>query len=66
MSGAACSTACGYCGACTASWEREPEDDDDTEVCPDCLGSGEIVREDGSDVQVIAVCLECDGKGWLS
>lgn len=62
MPGSACGEWCGHCGACTAAWEREA---DDTEVCPDCLGSGEVVREDGSDLQVIAVCLECDGKGWI-
>ena len=24
---ALCSANCGWCGACTAAWEREPEDD---------------------------------------
>ena len=40
--------------------------DDETEVCPDCLGSGEVNREDGSDQIVTAVCLECNGKGWIA
>jgi DnaJ-class molecular chaperone len=62
----ACTPGCGWCGGCTAPWEREADDDeDDTEVCPDCHGSGEIVREDGSDRQIAAVCLECGGKGWI-
>lgn len=39
--------------------------DDLTEVCPNCMGRGEVVREDGSDHQVEAVCLECGGRGWL-
>ncbi len=60
----ACTEACGPCGACTEPWERELEDDD-CEVCPDCLGSGEVVRCDGSDRDVVAVCLECNGKGWI-
>lgn len=60
---AACSEACGLCGGCTAPWEREA---DDVEVCPDCLGSGEVVRCDGSDRDVMAVCLECHGKGWIA
>lgn len=59
---AACSEACGHCGACTAPWERESED---AEVCPGCLGRGEVVRCDGSDWEVVAVCSECDGKGWI-
>lgn len=33
-------------------------------VCPDCFGSGEIMREDGSDQIVRAVCLECSGRGY--
>lgn len=56
----ACSSFCGWCGMCTAAWERE---DEDTETCPDCFGSGEVVREDGSDFQVVAECLECHGTG---
>lgn len=65
LSGSACTPDCGWCGGCTSAWERETEDEDeDTEVCPDCQGSGEIVREDGSDFQIVAVCLECGGKGW--
>lgn len=39
--------------------------EDTREVCPNCMGSGEVVREDGSDHQVEAVCLECHGCGWL-
>lgn len=60
--GAACSAACGYCGACTAAWER----DDESETCPDCAGSGEIVREDGSEFRVVAECLECHGTGEVA
>lgn len=36
------------------------------EVCPDCYGSGEVIRY-VSDLHVNdAVCLECNGKGWVS
>jgi hypothetical protein len=62
-SGAACSAACGFCGGCSSAWERE---EDDTEVCADCLGSGEVIRCDGSDHEGAAVCIECDGKGWVA
>lgn len=54
---------CGNCGMCTEPWEAE---DDDRDECPDCLGSGEVVREDGTDIRVLAECLECHGQGWLS
>lgn len=60
---ALCGPGCGHCGMCTAAWEREA---DDVEVCADCLGAGEIVRENGSDVLVVAECRECEGKGWTA
>ena len=54
---------CQMCGGCTDAWERE---DAEIEVCPDCLGSGEVIRCDGSDRQVVAPCGECEGKGWIA
>lgn len=35
------------------------------EVCPDCLGTGEIVRQIADGVEREAVCLECNGSGWI-
>lgn len=43
----------------TAAKSRERE------VCPDCLGRGEIVREVADGIVHEAVCLECNGKGWI-
>ena len=65
---ALCGPNCGYCGRCDAAWEREEDDieDDGVEVCPDCMGAGEIVRENGSDALVVAECRECEGKGWTA
>ena len=57
---ARCSPACGYCGRCTAAWER---DDEDIEVCPDCHGSGEVIRETEDQTERVP-CGECDGRGY--
>lgn len=37
-----------------------------TEVCPNCFGSGEVVRHDGSDAIVYAPCLECGATGSVA
>jgi hypothetical protein len=41
------------------------EDGGDIEVCPDCLGTGEVIRHVTDDVVREQVCLECDGRGWI-
>lgn len=35
------------------------------EVCPDCLGSGEVVRQVADGRESEAICLECNGRGWI-
>lgn len=37
-----------------------------TEVCPDCFGTGEVARHVSDEVVTDAICLECNGRGWLS
>lgn len=38
----------------------------DSVVCPNCYGSGEVVRHDGSDTIVYAPCLECGATGLVT
>ncbi len=38
---------------------------DEIEVCPDCFGKGEVVRHVSDTVVTEAVCLECNGNGWV-
>lgn len=35
------------------------------EVCPDCFGKGEVTRHVNDDAICEAICLECDGRGWV-
>lgn len=37
----------------------------DIEVCPDCLGAGEVVRHVSDTIVTEAICLECNGKGYV-
>ena len=36
------------------------------EVCPDCLGTGEVVRHVTDDIVKEQICLECNGRGWIN
>ncbi len=36
------------------------------EVCPDCFGTGEVVRHVTDDIVREQICLECNGRGWVS
>ena len=56
---AACSSTCGYCGRCTAAWERESSD---IEICPDCHGRGFLLVE--GNPYLSQVCEECHGRGY--
>lgn len=38
----------------------------DIQVCPDCLGKREIVRQVANGVDAVADCLECGGTGWVN
>lgn len=66
---AACSSACGYCGRCTAAWEADDERDDSPaparEVCDWCGGTGDKVQEAPNGMDLVVPCGECDGTGYL-
>lgn len=32
----ACGPSCGWCGRCTAAWEREDDDEPEPDICPYC------------------------------
>ncbi len=34
------------------------------EVCPDCMGTGEVVRHVTDDIVKEQICLECNGRGY--
>ena len=55
----ACTSSCGFCGRCSAAWEREDDDD----RCEDCGGSGEVTIWDDEDRWIDVACQHCHGTG---
>lgn len=61
---ALCGPACGYCGMCTAEWEREADDIEDPEddgiVCEFCSWCNQPMAEDVSTYPYCSsLCAAC-------